>query len=100
MKIKDLMKLFENADPDTKIYFSIYDGCCGDFDSLCDAEITPYLDHNNKSENYIDVRFAPLWFFDSCITSGTAKDAAKKHKKRNYGEDWQIGMPNKRVDKK
>lgn len=99
MKVKELLEQLKNADPEIEIEFKILEGCCGDYDELDDPEIdvTAVGDWTWKDGRVV-FEFAPLWFFNTCITSGKVRKVAKEFKQSLYGDEWKPGMPNKKID--
>ena len=96
MKVKDLIDQLKKYDKNSEVLFTMADGCCGEleflelYDGVLDCwEKTQY------SEEQVIFDFKSLWFMDTCITGGRARDAALKHKKSVYGENWKPGDPNK-----
>jgi hypothetical protein len=76
VKLKDFLKEFEGVDPEADMIFQMADGCCSETFDLGD----PYVDHYNfPGGSYCSIDFPALDFLSSCIRSGIAKDAVKRH---------------------
>ena len=79
MKVKELLPLLQNSDPESEIGFWIDDGCCADFIELevHDAyDNDPYAGGIKKPDAiYTIVRFDCLPGYRSCLQSGGTKRA-------------------------
>jgi hypothetical protein len=97
VKVKDLLRELQAADPEADIIYMMSDGCCSDYEylDLRDASFEEYKYFNSKSElvkpkdmphGMFEFRFHAPWFLGTCLTSGTAKRAAQEHIDRSYPE--------------
>lgn len=88
MKVKDILLVLQQADPETELVFSMSDGCCGDREwlEIVDVDFDEHLQYNSKSElvrskdfplGTVEFYFAAPWFLASCRKAGAAKRAAQ-----------------------
>lgn len=79
MTVKELIEELKNVPEDTKIVFTMDDGCCGDFFQLefssCDTDKVSLP----KEEPYYkcEIRLKAMEGFTSCIKSGRTKEFIK-----------------------
>lgn len=69
--VRQLIEELQKADPDQKISFQIYDGCCGDIDFL-DLNTAETLEFPDGSKPFI-IRFDAQKGFETCMKSGATK---------------------------
>lgn len=74
MKVKDLLKALEGANPDDDITFKLDEGCCGDW---FDLECYEMSQSSFNTWGLFSLRFKCLPGYESCISSGQMKRLAE-----------------------